>query len=258
MDRTRMPRVRLFHWRASEAKPLIELLRAAGYTVDYAGESANGDFRSLRQSGAYACVIDLTRLPSHARYVAAAIRGSKSLRHIPIVFVDGEPEKVERIRKDLPDAVYTSRAKLAAALKRVKPLVDPVVPRQMMQTPATRTAAQKLGIRQDMRVAVIDAPLDYLRAIGPLPAGASLEEDPEEALPIALWFVRDPDSYMNSLPRMRAITAQSRLWVVWPKGGKSGITQTLIRQSALAVGLVDYKICSVNETWSGMLFTRKR
>jgi hypothetical protein len=54
----------------------------------------------------------------------------------------------------------------------------------------------------------------------------------------------------------------SRIWILYPKQqtGKStsGLTQTLIRESAIAVGLVDYKICSVNEVWTGLLFTRKR
>ena len=127
-----MPRVRLFHWRAEEARPLIAALRAAGYTVDYPGDKANGNWRSLRETPPLAAVIDLTRLPSHGRYVAAEIRATKSIRHIPIVFVDGDAEKVERIRKELPDAVYTSRSRLVSALKRVKPLADPVVPARMM------------------------------------------------------------------------------------------------------------------------------
>src|SRR5690348_15008597 len=115
-----MLRVRLFHWKASEAAALIKLLRSEGYAVDYQGEPANGSFRSLRESPPAAAVIDLTRMPSHGRYVAAAIRGSKSTRHIPIVFVDGQPEKVERVRRDLPDAIYTTTKRLAAALKRAK------------------------------------------------------------------------------------------------------------------------------------------
>src|SRR5689334_9618401 len=100
-----MPRVRLFHWRAEEAKPLIASLRAGGFTVDYPGDKANGNWRSLRESPPLAAVIDLTRLPSHGRYVAAEIRASKSLRSIPIVFVDGDKDKVDAIRKQLPDAV---------------------------------------------------------------------------------------------------------------------------------------------------------
>jgi len=256
-----MPRVRLCHWRESEAAPLIDTLRQAGYTVDYPGDKANGSFRTLREKPAFAVVIDLSRLPSHGRYVAAEIRAAKSIRHIPIVFVDGDPEKVDRIRQEIPDAVYTSRARLAAALKRVKPLTDPVVPARMMHR-TDRTAAEKLGIKAGSRVAVIDPPVDYVRVLGRLPKDASLEEEPEEPQPLTLWFVRDPDVYLDGLARIRKLALVSRIWILYPKQqtGKStsGLTQTLIRESAIAVGLVDYKICSVNEVWTGLLFTRKR
>src|SRR5512140_2919482 len=116
-----MPRVRLFHWRAEEARTLIAALHAGGYTVEYPGDKANGNWRSLRENPPLAAIIDLTRLPSHGRYVAAEIRASKSMRTIPIVFVDGDPRKVDAIRKHLPDAVYTSRSKVISALKGVKP-----------------------------------------------------------------------------------------------------------------------------------------
>lgn len=253
-----MPRVRLFHWRAEEARPLIAALRAAGYTVDYPGDKANGNWRSLRETPPLAAVIDLTRLPSHGRYVAAEIRATKSIRHIPIVFVDGDAEKVERIRKELPDAVYTSRSRLVSALKRVKPLADPVVPARMMNR-TDRTAAEKLGIKAGARVALIDAPPDYVRVLGKLPEDVAIEEDPEETLPLTLWFVREADGYLAGLGRMRKHALTSRIWIVYPKGRKaSGLTQSLIREAALAVGLVDYKVCSVNEVWTGLLFTRKK
>ena len=254
-----MPTVRLFHWKASEAAPLVDLLRGAGYAVDYPGDEANGNFRTMREAPPLAAIIDLTRLPSHGRYVAAAIRGIKKLRQIPIVFLDGEKEKVARIRGELPDASFTSRARLASTLKRVKPVANPVVPAQMMQSYAARTAAEKLGIKKDARVGLVDPPADYARAVGKLPPGASLEEDPEETLPLTLWFIRDPDTYLSRLPRMRAMAKRSRLWILWQKSRPdSGVTQPFIRESALAVGLVDYKICSVNEVWSGLLFTWKK
>ena len=256
-----MPRVRLFHWRAEEAKPLIAALRAGGHTIDYPGDTANGNWRSLRESPQpIAVVIDLTRLPSHGRWVAAEIRATKSLRHIPIVFVDGDPEKIERIRKDLPDAVYTSRTRLASVLKRVKPLADPVVPTRMMSR-TDRTAAEKLGIKAGARVALIDPPVDYLRVLGKLPKDASLEEDPEDALRLTLWFVRDPDAYLAGLTQIRQRASFSRIWVIYPKQQSrqaSAITQMFIREAALLVGLVDYKVCSVNDTWTGLLFTRKK
>ena len=256
-----MPRVRLFHWRAEEAQILIAALRAGGYTVEYPGDKANGSWRSLRDNPPLAAIIDLTRLPSHGRHVGAEMRASKSMRSIPIVFVDGDPGKVELIRKDLPDAVYTSRSRLVSALKRVKPLADPVVaPRMMNRT--DRTTAEKLGIKAGARVALIDPPADYVRVLGKLPKDASLEEDPGETVPLTLWFVRDPDTYLAGLTGIRKRAISSRIWIIYPKqqaGRKrSGITQTLVRESALAVGLVDYKICSVNEIWTGLLFTRKK
>ena len=259
-----MPRVRLFHWRADEAKPLIAALRAGGYTVDYAGDQP-GDWRSIRKSAApLAAVIDLTRMPSYGRHVAAEMRASKALKHIPIVFVDGDPEKVEQIRKHLPDAVYTWRSRLVSALQRVKPLADPVVPARMMNR-TDRTTAEKLGIKAAARVALIDPPPDYLRVLGKLPKDVSLEEEPDErddALPLTLWFVREPDAYLSGLAGIRKRALTSRIWIVYPKqqSGRqsSGLTQSLIRESALAVGLVDYKICSVNEVWTGLLFTRKK
>ena len=260
-----MTRVRLFHWRAEEAKPMIAVLRASGYAVEYPGDKANGSWRSMRESPPLAAIIDLTRMPSHGRYVAAELRAQKSLRHIPIVFVDGDPEKVERIRKELPDAVYTSRARLASVLKRVKPPSDPIVPPRMMNR-TDRTTAQKLGIAKGARVALVDPPADYLRVLGTLPADTSLEEDPEEALPLTLWFVRDPETYLASLADMRKRAQASRLWVIYPKQQRqrpasdltSRLTQGLIREAALSIGLVDYKVCSLNDTWTGLLFTRKK
>ena len=253
-----MLRVRLFHWRAEEARPLIAILRAGGYTVEYPGDRANGSWRSLRENPPTAAVIDLTRLPSHGRYVAAAIRATKSTRHIPIVFLDGQRDKVERVRKDFPDAVYTSRSRLVTVLKRVKPPADPVVAPQMMNR-TDRTTAEKLGIKAGMRVALIDPPADYLRVLGKLPQDVSLEEEPEETLALTLWFVRDPDAYAMALPEMRRRAAKTRIWVIYPKGRPaSGLTQGFIREAALSVGLVDYKVCSVNEAWTGLLFTRKR
>jgi hypothetical protein len=125
-----------------------------------------------------------------------------------------------------------------------------------------RTAAEKLGIKAGARVAVIDPPQDYLRVLGKLPPDVSLEEQPDDVLPLTLWFVRDPDMYMTGLAAMRKRAVTSRHWIIYPKqqAGRtaSGLTQSLIREAALAVGLVDYRICSVNEVWTGLLFTLKK
>lgn len=252
-----MPRVLLLNSEGAEAKRLMEELRSGGYTVDCRRNV--GSVRALRESPPHAFVIDLARLPSHGRHFAMWIRSVESIRSIPVVFVDGDPARVEKLRTELPDAIYTSRAKLTGALRKARPLANPALGY------GNRTTAQKLGIKNGARVAVIDAPAGYAKLVGPLPPGASLEEEPDEALAGALWFVRDPEMYLAGLPRMRKLAAaKSRLCVIYPKqqaarkNSDAGINLLLIREAAEAVGLAAYKTCSVDKTWSAILFTLKK
>jgi hypothetical protein len=255
-----MARVRVFHWKAAEAGPLLDKLRACGYETEYDERVDYAILPALKRSPPAAVVIDLSRLPSHGREVATALRGSKATRLIPIVFVDGLPEKVEAIRRHLPDAVYTSLGRLASALKQAiaKAPVEPVVPAQMMERYAGKTACAKLGIGAGTRVAVVDPPANYVAVIGEAPANVQFEE--EGRCPLTLWFVHDLDGWRSALPRIRVVAGRGKLWILWRKqaaGKRSGVTQQMIREEAAAVGLVDYKICSVNETWSAMLFARR-
>ncbi len=257
-----MPRVRLVHWKAGETGALRAALRAAGHTVEYDEKLDSNAFRGIRASPPDAFVIDLSRLPSHGREVATFVRGQKATRHIPIVFVGGAPEKVEAVRKVLPDAVYTASAGLRPALRVAlanRP-ASPVVPEQMMARYTSRSAAQKLGIRAGLTAALIGPPRNFARVIGELPAGAAfeevLEDAPADACPVTLWFVEDAADCQAALPHMRKLAARTKLWILWRKG--SSVTQPFLRQSAAAVGLVDYKICAVDATWSAMLFALKK
>ena len=253
-----MRTIRLFHWRASEAEALAAALGRAGFRVLYRAEAQAPSVRDIKESGVSAIVIDLSRLPSHGRNVAAWIRGTKSIRHIPLVFAGGEAAKVAAIRKEIPDAAYVSHARLADALRRVKAPKDPVVPRQMMQTDPNRTTAQKLGIREGTRVQLIDPPANYERVIGPIPAEAKMTEEPADASAITLWFAHEPGQFEAGLPARRGLAAKGRLWIVWRKGRQDGFNGDFVRQAALKVGLVDYKICSLDSAWSGMLFAVKK
>ena len=248
----------MFHWRGDEAGPLIAKMRSAGYEVLYNRETQSPSVREIRDAEPVAIVIDLSRMPSHGRYMAAWVRGSKSIRHIPIVFVDGDSAKVEAIRRGIPDAAYTTTARLPAALKRAKPARDPVVPKQMMETDPARTAAQKLGIRDGAVVGLIDPPADYEKVLGRLPTGVVLEENPDRVCAVTWWFVHDPGEYEAALPGRRALATRSRLWILWQKGRRDGLNGNLVRRGALAMGLVDYKICSVDGAWSGMVFAVKK
>jgi len=255
-----MRRVRLFHWKSKEAEALIGRLRAAGFEAVHNPETQSPSVRELKESGAVAVVIDLSRLPSHGKYVGAWVRGAKSTRHIPLVFVGGEAEKVAAIKKQMPDAVYSSIAGVGAALKKAiaRPLSDPVVPRQMMETAPGRTAAQKMGIREGSTVGLIDPPADYLKVLGVLPEGVALEEDSRRVCPVTVWFVHDPGEYEAALASRRLLAVRSRLWIVWQKGRRDGLNGNFVREAALAMGLVDYKICSLDGVWTGMVFAVKK
>jgi hypothetical protein len=251
-----MSRIRLLHPKATEAAPRIEFLRKAGHEVHYDDKPVMG---AIRASPPDVIVIDLSRAPSFGREAAVYLRGTKASRHIPIVFAGGEAEKVAQIRKLIPDASYTTWDKIITVLKRALAAApaNPVVPPQMMDRYGSRPVAQKLGIKPDALVTVIDPPRNYESLLGTLPDGVQFSENQRQPGSITLWFVHDAVGYQAGVGKRRGLAKQSRLWVVWPKGeaGKrTGINQYLIRKAALDAGLVDYKICAVDDHWSAMLF----
>ena len=251
-----MSRVRLVHSKPAEAEPRVALLKAAGHDVQY------GPIRGLRDiadGNPHVVLIDLTRMPSHGREVATSLRGTKYTRHLPIVFAGGEPDKVAAIRRLIPDATYSTWESVIPAIRKAIAAVpaDPVVPPQMMNRYRDRSAAQKLGITTGSIVSAIDPPRNFPDLLGELPEGVEFSEDPRRRASVTLWFVQDAAAYQSDLARRRAIARYSKLWVIWPKGeaGKrAGITQNLVREAALDAGLVDYKICAVDDKWSAILF----
>jgi len=250
--------VRLLHWNASEAAAYLEQLHTAGYQVEYDSEFRPGMLRIWRESPPAAFVIDLSRLPSHGREIAVALRQSPASRHIPIVFCGGAEEKVSRIRTELPDAVFCGPANLPANLKRViaKPPRDLIVPTAMMERCASRTAPQKLGITEGSKVALLDPPRDYARVLGGLPPNVQLMEDLSATAAVTLCFVQSLDSLDLAFSSVRGLAQKTKLWILWRKGGPR-VTERLVRERGIELGLVDYKICSVNDVWSGMLFASK-
>lgn len=102
----------LVHWHADEAEELAAPLRRDGWRV----RVGKFELQELKADPPVAVVISLRRLPSHGREVADALWYSKWGRAIPIVFFDGEPDKVEATRKKFPEAHFTTWAELPALL----------------------------------------------------------------------------------------------------------------------------------------------
>lgn len=253
-------RVHAVHWRPSEAGPLLDAVRAAGAEVTFCEAGSGPAITSaIRANPPDVVVIDLSRLPSHGKEIAVWLRGRKATRHLPIIFVDGDPLKVATLRELLPDAIFTEASGVASALASAPGTnPQPSIPTPMMQRYPNRTAAQKMGVRVRMKVAVMDAPRDYLTVLGEMPPETEIVEDALEILPVTLWFVQEPETFLTALPRLCRIAGQTKLWVLWRKGRKNGITQNFVRETAIGAGLVDYRICSVDGHWSGIAFARSR
>ena len=78
---------------------------------------------------------------------------------------------------------------------------------------------------------------------------------------VTLWFARSRAELAAGIEEMGESAGEHRLWILWPKkasGVASDLSQTIVRRAGLAVGLVDYKVCSVDSTWSGLKFTLRR
>jgi hypothetical protein len=115
--------------------------------------------------------------------------------------------------------------------------------------------ATKLGIAEGDRVFVIDAPRDYDDIVDPLPAVAIVKRV-QATTDLVHAFVTSK----AKLARVLAATRKSMrpdcvIWVSWPKKASrvaSDVTEDVIREVALPMGLVDVKVCAVDETWSGL------
>lgn len=252
-----MPRVRLVHWNATEAEERAERLRSAGYEASFGVPAGVAFLRELRKDPPAAVVIDLSRLPMQGRDIGLVIRRQKALRHLPLVFVGGEPEKVTRVRKSLPDAVYATWAGIRGAIRSAvaRPPKTPVVPASGLAGYSGTPLAQKLGIKAGTAVGLVGAPAGFRKTLGSLPPGVTFRGDD-----LVLWFVRSHQELDRGIAGM-AKTLRGSLWICWPKKTSplaSDLTQQRVRDVGLASGLVDYKIAAIDATWSGLKFTRRR
>ena len=256
-------RVQLIHWNAAEARERIETLRSAGYEVAYELPIGLGLLREMRSDPPSAIVIDLTRLPSHGRDVGLAFRQRKATRQVPLVFVGGDPEKVAGIKKILPDAVFTGWSQVRSSLKRATahPPENPVVPKSLLEGYSGTPLPKKLGIKADSAVTLVGAPKDFRKTLGKLPDGVTLGDQARGRCDLILWFIRSRQDLDRGMKRMAAAANHGPMWIVWPKKA-SGVTTDLsqqdVRETGLAAGLVDYKICAIDATWSGLLFRRRK
>jgi CheY-like chemotaxis protein len=259
-------RIRYIHWNAAEADEYIEKLRNQGFDVEYDERPNSHHFAEWRTTPPDLFLIDLTRLPSHGREAGVALRNYKALRTVPIVFLDGEPEKAEQVKQILPDAIYVQAAKLVPTLKRVLrtgPVKQAAKPVAMMERYGNRSIAQKVGIEPHSAVALWESPGQIEQMLEGLPDGVHWVEPDDERATLAILFARDEESVDEAFLLALRHPHLKKIWVARRKAGTGpkklgAVSENLVRETGLARGFVDYKVCALSNEWSGLLFARKK
>ena len=118
--------------------------------------------------------------------------------------------------------------------------------------------AKKLGIKENSRIGLVNAPKDFESELGELPDGATFVKRMTNSLDIILFFVLKERELAQNFSRLaQKLVANGMLWIAWPKKS-SGVATDLsferVQRIGLDGGLVDVKICAVDETWSGLKF----
>jgi hypothetical protein len=121
---------------------------------------------------------------------------------------------------------------------------------------------RKLGIKEGSVVAIVSAPDGFDVTLGAVPEGATLRSGSRGKRDITIWFTRSATDLERRFDAMARTVGDGTLWVAWPKKSSElaspGLTEDSIRDLALDRGLVDTKVCAIDEDWSGLRLTRRR
>lgn len=116
--------------------------------------------------------------------------------------------------------------------------------------------AKKLGIGEQAVVALLDEPEHFRTLLGPVPVGVTFRTSARGKADVVVAFFARRADFERRLPAMgRMIFPAGGLWIAWPKrasGVATDMTEDVVREVALPTGLVDNKVCAIDEIWSGL------
>lgn len=117
---------------------------------------------------------------------------------------------------------------------------------------------KKLGVKPGYRFALVGAPKNFKEELGTLPATAKFASATADSLDLILAFVSsEKELRMKFAPLAAKLQKDGMIWIAWPKKSSGVITDLTfnnVQRIGLDAGLVDVKICAVNEIWSGLKF----
>jgi hypothetical protein len=120
---------------------------------------------------------------------------------------------------------------------------------------------EKLGVKPDSTLVLIGAPDGAEALLEPLPPGVTLRSGNRGRREMTIWFLASRRQLGRRFDAVARSVGEGTLWMAWPKrssGVDTDLTEDVIRDVALAAGMVDTKVCAIDSTWSGLRLTRRR
>jgi len=121
-----------------------------------------------------------------------------------------------------------------------------------------RSLVEKLGIKGGWKIAILSPPNDFARTLGKLPAGVVVSKQLRPPLNFIHYFTKSKADLEKEFRELKGTLSQDgALWISWPKsssGVATDLNENVVRDIGLANGLVDIKVCAVDQTWSGLKF----
>ena len=115
---------------------------------------------------------------------------------------------------------------------------------------------KKLGIKEGFSMLIINEPSNYSELLGTIPIGSKPVKENSKDIDFIHFFIKKSDELLKRLPKlMKQLKQDGMIWVSWYKksaGMETDVTENLIRDFALRLGLVDVKVCAVDDQWSGL------
>ncbi len=124
--------------------------------------------------------------------------------------------------------------------------------------------AKKLGVKEGGRVWLKGAPVGFEKTLEGMPAGAATVRTAKTgaAYDVIVLFVKSEGALAKEFkPMTKQLADHGGLWIAWPKkasGVATDLTEDVVRAIGLPTGLVDNKVCAIDEIWSGLRFMRRR
>ena len=125
-----------------------------------------------------------------------------------------------------------------------------------------RSLPEKLGIKEGTEIGILNPPQNYDQSLTPLPNGVSRAKKLKQSMEFIQFFTKERSELLKKFPDlMKHLAPKGILWISWPKGSskvKTDLNENVVRDIGLSNGMVDIKVCAVDEIWSGLRFAFRR